>query len=868
MLAQPVLNFQEQKVTPTYPSQTPMMAQYTEIKQHYKDCLLFFRMGDFYELFFEDAIIAAHDLDIALTKRGKQGEQDVPMCGVPFHAYESYLAKLITKGHKVAICEQLEDPDTARKRGAKGPLKRDVIRVVTPGTLTEEALLSARQNNFLIGLSPLQGDELAIASLDLSTGAFFVEKTTRQLLPSALARLQPAEVLLPESLLQQPDLFEVFIPFKKILCPLPEARFDRQNCERAVFEAYQVKTVAAFGTFLSIEMVALGIIIDYTKLCHKATLSLLAPPQQQKATQFMIIDAATQRSLELISTLSGQRQNSVLGVVDRTKTAAGGRLLARQLVAPLIDVVAINQRLDRVDFFVNAHELRKTCTGLLSQCPDMERALARIHLGRGSPRDLGVLRDGLIQARGVKDCLKGVATSLLPLQALGFFDELIDRLQRALQENLPPHTRDGGFIAHGYHEQLDYYRSLREDSQAILVQMQARYINETGINSLKVRHNNIIGYHIEIGAAHAAKVPPSFIHRQTMISHMRYTTPELNEWERSTEAAAHQTLTLELQIFADLLTEVQSQAREILEACYVLASIDVAVALAVLAVEEGYCRPLVEATQTFIVEGGRHPVVEVALNMRQEGPFIENSCCLHEHKILLLTGPNMAGKSTYLRQNMLIAILAQMGSFVPAKSAKIGVVDRIFSRIGAADDLASGRSTFMVEMIETATILHQATSSSFVILDEIGRGTSTYDGLSIAWAVIETLATKNQCRTLFATHYHELTQVAQSFSTVTNYTMQIREWEGKIAFMHQVIPGCANRSYGLHVAALAGVPVSVIQRAEMILETLETKKEQAMPLPAIQNGESEVLKQLRNLDIDNLSPRQALESLYHLKTLS
>jgi len=867
-MAQPALNFQERKVTTAYPPQTPMMAQYTEIKQHYKDCLLFFRMGDFYELFFEDAIIAAHDLDIALTKRGKQGEQDIPMCGVPFHAYESYLAKLITKGHKVAICEQLEDPDTARKRGAKGPLKRDVVRVVTPGTLTEETLLSARENNFLIGLSPLQRDELAIASLDLSTGAFFIEKSTQQLLSSVLARLHPAEILLPESLLQQPDLFEVFIPFKKVLCPLPTARFDQQNCERSVLEAYQVKTITAFGTFSSLEIIALGIVIDYTKLCHKASLKLLTPPQQQKATQFMIVDAATQRSLELTSTLGGQRQGSVLNVIDRTQTASGGRLLARQLVAPLIDVTAINHRLDRVAFFVSANDLRKTCTELLSQCPDMERALARIHLGRGSPRDLGVLRDGLIQARAIKTCLTATAPSLLPLQELGSFDGLIDRLQRALPEQLPPHTREGGFIAQGYHKQLDDYRSVREDSQATLVQLQSRYISETGINSLKIRHNNIVGYHIEIGAVHANKVPSFFIHRQTMVSHMRYTTTELSEWERSIEAASHQTLALELQLFADLVGDVQLQAREILEACCALACIDVAVSLAVLAVEEKYCRPLLEASHTFIIEGGRHPVVEIALNTRQEGPFIENNCNLHTHKILLLTGPNMAGKSTYLRQNALIAILAQMGSFVPAKSAHMGVVDRIFSRIGAADDLASGRSTFMVEMIETATILHQATPSSFVILDEIGRGTSTYDGLSIAWAVIETLATKNQCRTLFATHYHELTQLAQSFPTLTNYTMQIREWDGKITFMHQVIPGCANRSYGLHVAALAGVPAAVIQRAEIILETLETKKDHAISLPTLQNEEPAALRQLHTIDIDNLSPRQALEMLYHLKAIS
>ncbi|MEI8296241.1 MAG: DNA mismatch repair protein MutS, partial [Alphaproteobacteria bacterium] len=717
------------------------------MKRQYKECLLFFRMGDFYELFFEDAVIAAHDLDIALTKRGKHDEQDIPMCGVPFHACESYLAKLIIKGHKVAICEQLEDPETAKKRGSKGPLLRDVIRVVTAGTLTEEALLSARRNNFLVGISPLQRDEAAVASLDLSTGAFLVEKSTMQLLPSILARLQPAEILLPESLLQQPDLFEVFMPFKKILCPLPSARFDQQNCERAVLEAYQVRVADAFGSFSPQEMIAMGIVIDYTKLCHKAALNLLNYPQQQLATQFMIIDASTQRSLELTATLGGKYLGSVLSAIDRTKTASGGRLLAHQLVAPLTDVASINHRLDRVDFFVRSRDLTNTCMELLSHCPDMERAVPRIHLGRGSPRDLGVLRDGLIQARAIKECLSATPKDLLPLQGLGFFDGLIDRLQRALQDQLPPHTRDGGFIAKGYNEQLDNYRTIREDAQATMMQLQSRYISETGIASLKIRHNHVVGYHIEIGAAHAAKAPSSFIHRQTMLSHMRYTTPELSDWERSIEAASQQTLALEQQLFADLVDDVKVQAREILDACQALAQVDVAVSLAALAVAEGYNRPLIDASQTFVIKGGRHPVVEAALHARQEGPFIKNDCSLdNEHRVILLTGPNMAGKSTYLRQNALLAILAQLGSFVPAESAHIGVIDRIFSRIGAADDLASGRSTFMVEMIETATILHQATSSSFVILDEIGRGTSTYDGLSIAWAVIEALAIENQCR--------------------------------------------------------------------------------------------------------------------------
>lgn len=853
---------------PTPTPATPMMVQYWEIKKQYPECLLFYRMGDFYELFFDDAVVASKDLDIALTKRGKSEDQDIPMCGVPVHAYENYLARLIQKGHKVAICEQLEDPETAKKRGAKGPLKRDVIRVVTPGTLTEETLLAARQNNFLVAISPIHKNALSLASLDLSTGVFMVEEADESLVASALSRLNPAEILLPDALLTHSMLFETFQLYKKRLNPLPLARFDSLNSREKLKETYGVQTLEAFGTFSENDLMALGALLDYLRLCHKNVVHLLLPPKKQSSQQFMMIDAATQRSLELMMTLSGKHEGSLLNAIDYCETASGSRRLALHLMAPLLDPKAIERRLNAVELFFKETSLRESTRLCLKQCPDMERALNRISLDRGTPRDLGLMRDGLFQALKLKELLAQQGNTL-PLQDLGNFEILQDHLKRALKENLPPYTRDGNFISEGYHETLDTYRSLCTDSQATLMKLQAQYAEETTISTLKIKHNNILGYHIEIGASHASKILPHFIHRQTMASHMRYTTPELAEWEKKIESANHQALTLELQIFQGLLEEIKNYAHDLLKCSRALAAVDVASALATLAFEKNYVRPHLDESPEFKIMGGRHPVVEQMLNQET---FTKNDCQLSfDKRVILLTGPNMAGKSTYLRQNALITILAQMGSFVPADSAHIGLIDRIFSRVGASDDLASGRSTFMVEMIETATILNQATNRSFVILDEIGRGTATYDGLSIAWAVIEQLAQKNKCRTLFATHYHEMTQLSETLPMLSNYTVAIKEWEDQVIFLHQVIQGCADRSYGIHVAALAGIPKEVTQRAEEILESLE--KNQAVPVmkefplsSALHErftGQSEILlKKLKGMDLNNLTPMQALELLW------
>lgn len=865
-------------------SMSPAMAQYWEAKQAHPDCLLFFRMGDFYEMFFEDAVVAAKALDIALTKRGKQEGEEIPMCGVPAHTYESYLARLIQKGFKVAVCEQMESPETAKKRGAKGPLRRDVVRVVTAGTLTEEGLLEARQNNFLVGLSPVSQKAIGVGAIDLSTGVFLVEETTLEGLASLLARLNPAEIVLPDRLLEEPALYETFGAWKKKLSPLPQARFDAQNSRRRLEEIYQVSALDAFGSFTTYEIRAAGALIDYIHITQKSALKMVERPRKISSQAILAIDPATRRSLEIEVTLSGQRQGSLLNTIDETVTEAGGRLLSLRLSAPLTNSDAIGQRLDMVTFFVDTIEAKEEVRCALKSCPDMERALSRINLNRGSPRDLSAVRDGLKQSQIIQAALASyTAPKALhrELARLGEHAIIVDRFQRALADSLPPHTREGGFIAPGYHEDLDTHRALRDDHISLIQKLQADYSAKTGISALKVRHNNVIGYHVEISPSHASKMTEEFIHRQTLGSSIRYTTTALSDLERRIETAAHQALTLELQLFDDLVEEVQGRAPEILQACRALASIDVAAALAELAIRNNYTRPLVDDSLAFEVKEGRHPVVEAALKTTGDTPFVANDCSMKEAaKLILMTGPNMAGKSTYLRQNALIILLAQMGSYVPATSVHMGVVDRMFSRVGAADDLAAGRSTFMVEMVETAAILHQATHRSFVILDEIGRGTATFDGLSIAWAVVESLCQINQCRSLFATHYHELTQLAQTLSMVVCSTMRIQEWNGDVVFLHEVIPGCADKSYGIHVAALAGLPPSVVERAHHILQSLEgKKKEDAIAcLPSISPATSPeppslavcpspLEEALQNLCLDDLSPRQALEKLYQLKEM-
>jgi DNA mismatch repair protein MutS len=866
---------------------SPMMAQYHEIKAANPGYLLFYRMGDFYELFFDDAVQAAPALDIALTKRGRHDGADIPMCGVPVHTAEAYLARLIRAGFKVALCEQVEDPAEARRRGNRGPVKRAVVRLVTAGTLTEDGLLDARRHNYLASIAEA-GGEIGLAWLDLSTGAFALTPASDGTLAGELARIAPGEILLPERLLARPALFELFADWKPVLTPQPNQRFDSEAGRRRLEAFYGVRALDGFGAFGRAEIAAAGALVDYVVLTQQGGAAHLASPARVAPGSVMQIDAATRRNLELLQTLAGERRGSLLSVIDRTATGAGSRLLADHLAAPLTEPAAITARLDAVQFFVERADLRATLRERLRHCPDIERALTRLSLGRGGPRDLAALRDALGETASLRLMLS--APSLVPLPALvagaetrlGEHGPLVDRLNRALDAELPLFARDGGFIAPEYSPELDQLRELRDQSRRTIAALQTRYAEATGVASLRIRHNNVIGYYIEVSQANAGKLGTEYIHRQTMAGAMRFTTTELAELESKISSAADRALALELRLFDDLVGEVMAQRLPIAEAAAALADLDLAAALAERAVEDNWVRPEIADDSAFEIRGGRHPTVEAAL--AGSGAFVANDCVLGDERIWLVTGPNMAGKSTFLRQNALVAILAQMGSYVPAASARIGIVDRLFSRVGAADDLARGRSTFMVEMVETAAILNQAGPRSFVILDEIGRGTATFDGLSIAWACLEHLHEVNRSRALFATHYHELTTLAAKLPALVCHTMRVKEWKGDVVFLHEVAPGTADRSYGIHVAKLAGLPPEVTSRAEEVLQILETGddagalarladdlplfravRERPAPAAAKESAAEAMLKDIRP---DELTPREALEVLYRLKATS
>ncbi|MDP2206299.1 MAG: DNA mismatch repair protein MutS [Alphaproteobacteria bacterium] len=873
---------------------TPMMAQYTAVKQQYPDCLLFYRMGDFFELFFEDAVKASAALDITLTKRGSKGE-DVPMCGVPWHSHEAYLARLIRMGYKVALCEQIETPEEAKQRGGyKALVRRDVVRVVTQGTLTEDTLLESGTNNYLSALADVAG-AIGFAWLDLSTGDFTLQPVASKDLGATLGRVDPGEILLPEKMTQNTQHFDVLGDFKQKLTVQPNSRFDSENARKRLEKHFGVATLESYGGFSRAEIAAAGALLDYVVLTQKGKMPRLSAPRQLALGSVMEIDAATRRNLELTHTMTGERAGSLLSVMDMTVTGAGARLLARHIAMPLTGAEAIGARLDTVSFFADQEKIRRETREFLRGCADIERALARLSLDRGGPRDLAAIRDTLGQTVRLHRLISSAVDAFHMLPALlqealsslarwGSHHPLVDQLERALAADLPVLTRDGGFIASGYAPKLDELKMLRDNSRQHIARLQADYVRKTGVNTLKIKHNNVIGYYIEVSSNNADKLfgmTETFIHRQTMASAARFTTVELSELESKISEAAAKSLALELELFKQLADEVLAVGETIADTAAAIAAIDVASALAELAVRNNYCRPLVDSGLAFDIQGGRHPVVEHALKKQHNQEFIANDCRLADHaRLWLLTGPNMAGKSTFLRQNALIALMAQMGSFVPAQSAHIGAVDRLFSRVGAADDLARGRSTFMVEMVETATILHQATARSLVILDEIGRGTATYDGLSIAWACLEHLHDANTCRALFATHYHELTSLTERLKHLSCYTMRVREWQDNIVFLHEVAPGTADRSYGVHVAKLAGLPPAVITRAEQVLEILESAKNpldtgktmgdlplfSAAPKDAAKPKTSAVEEALKTIDPDGMTPKEALDALYALKS--
>ena len=870
---------------------TPMMAQYLDIKSGYPDALLFYRMGDFYELFFEDAVAASGALDIALTKRGKHEGEDIPMCGVPVHSAEGYLLTLIRKGFRVAVCEQLEDPAEAKKRGSKAVVKRDVVRLVTPGTLTEETLLDARRHNYLAAYARVR-DASALAWVDISTGALTVITCPQVALGPELARLAPKEVVVPEG--DDADLGAVIEDSGAALSMLGRAAFDSGSGEKRLKSLFGVGSLDAFGTFSRSEISALGAIAEYLELTQKGNLPLLRPPVQEGRASIMQIDAATRRSLELTHAMAGGRAGSLLQTIDRTRTAGGARLLERRLSSPSRTIDVILRRQDSVTFFVENERLAKDLRDDLGAVHDIDRALSRLALERGGPRDMAAIRNTIESSAAVVRRLSGADLPddlAVAAKDLTGHDDLWGLLDAALVAEPPLLTRDGGFVAQGYDAELDEVRTLRDEGRSVIARMQADYADLAGVQSLKIKHNNVLGYFIETTATHAermmsAPLNETFIHRQTTANQVRFSTVELSEIETRILNAGGRALDIEKRIFTSLSKVIVEKAARLNALANALAEFDVAAGLAVLARQENWCRPTLETSRVFSISGGRHPVVEAAL-AREGAPFVANDCALDEVSIWLLTGPNMAGKSTFLRQNALIAILAQMGAYVPAREARIGVVSQIFSRVGASDDLARGRSTFMVEMVETAAILNQADDRALVILDEIGRGTATYDGLSIAWATLEHLHDVNRCRALFATHYHEMAQLANKLEGVENATVSVKEWEGDVIFLHEVRRGTADRSYGVQVARLAGLPPAVVERAKVVLDALEKGEREGggsrkaviddLPLfsavssapaaPAKALGSSAVEERLREILPDDLTPKEALQAIYELREL-
>ena len=861
------------------PAPTPMMVQYLGLKAEAEDCLLFYRMGDFFELFMDDAKVAAAVLDIALTARGEHEGQPIPMCGVPVHAAEAYLARLIKAGHRVAIAEQIESPAEAKARGgSKSLVARGIVRVVTAGTLTEEALLDARAANWCVAIGEAAGG-VAIAAVDVSTGRFEIIETDTLGLAAELARLSAAEVIASDA--------GTYIEAATSL--RPRADFDSAGGEAALKRIHGVATLDGFGQFSRAGLAAAGGLIAYVGHTAKGSLPFLRPPRASRAAHAMAIDAATRESLELTCTASGQRKGSLLDTIDRTVTGAGARLLAADIGAPLMDRAGIEARHDLVQHFHDDTAARERLRATLRALPDIGRALGRLAAGRGSPRDLGQLRDGLDGAWNLGERLGDLLAPpplLIELApSLRGHGALIDLLKRALVPSPPIDAAAGGYIAAGYDASLDDLRDAGAGGRRAIAALEAEFRASTGITTLKIRHNGVLGYHVEVPARSAdalMRADSGFTHRQTLAGVVRFNTPALHDVAaKVTQAGAH-ALAAEAAHLEDLTATALATREAIAATADALARLDVATALAERAVEGGWARPTLVDHACFDITRGRHPVVEAAV-AKSGGRFVANDCSLSESsRLWLVTGPNMGGKSTFLRQNALIAVLAQAGSYVPATAATIGLVDRLFSRVGASDNLARGRSTFMVEMVETAAILAQATPRSFVILDEVGRGTSTYDGLAIAWAVVEAIHEDNRCRCLFATHYHELTRLAERCEALSLHHVRAREWKGELVLLHELSAGPADRSYGLAVARLAGMPPATVARAKSVLAKLEAGRAKTgglaaglddLPLfaaaAAVEEPASDPVRdRLGMLDLDAMSPRDALEALYRLKALA
>jgi len=879
---------------------TPMMQQFVAIKKEHEDYLLFYRMGDFYELFMEDALLASKALDITLTHRGQINDKPLPMCGVPAHSHEAYLHKLINKGFKVAICDQMEDPKEAKKRGYKAIVKREVTRIITPGTITEDGLLTASSSNYLAAINFKKGRYI-ISWVDISTGEFLFLETKKQNVSSEIARINPTEILIADILWGDQYFNDFITDWKKEITPYTLNFFESSKGKKRVKDFFNIKFLDSIGEIDDIEYGCIGALIEYIDLTQKGNMPKIDIPRRFIVNNHMVIDNAARKNLEINKTLHGDNNGSLFNVLNKTSSSSGARLFYSYLNNPLLDVEEIKSRQDLVEFFIQNENVKNNISEILHLLPDMERILARVHTGRSGPRDIISIRSGLKKSREILEIFEHLSIDLPDKlssihKELGIQSNLINYLDKSLKEEVPLMARDGGFVKDEFNFKLDEYRSMHQNAKEHKDELKQQYIEETGINTLKIKDNNVIGFFIEVTPQHAEKIPDYFVHRQTLGSCLRYTSPELKELEHKIINSKGYAIDLEVQIFEEILEKIKENTDAIALAANAMAKLDVFLSFAQLAEENNYSRPVLNDSVDFEIEEGRHPVVEKNLSKKDSsGAFIANDCNLSDNqKMWLITGPNMAGKSTFLRQNAIIAIMAQIGSYVPAKSATIGVVDKVFSRVGASDDLARGQSTFMVEMIETSAILMHATPKSLVILDEIGRGTATFDGLSIAWAVLEYLHEHNKSRTLFATHYHEITHLSEKLENLVCYTVKVKEWQNDIIFMHEIIAGSADRSYGIHVGKIAGLPDAVIKRSEEILnllqdgesgsavnrlisdlplfsysniEFIDKSAEEKPHSVSVGNNVDKIYEELKTLEINKITPMQAINILFKLKEL-
>lgn len=863
---------------------TPMMEQYLTIKNKHKDALLFYRMGDFYELFFEDAIAASKALDITLTKRGKTNGMDIPMCGVPFHSADNYLPKLIKKGFNVAVCEQTETIEEAKSNLKKGPLKREVVRIISPGTLTEDNLLDRNANNFLGAISDLNGS-ISISWVDVSTGCFKSrnlqkENNQKQLLTNLLLRMNFSEILVSDAM----ELNIISEEWHSIIKKQSSSLFHYSSCLQQICSYFSIMSLEGIGKFSDGEVIAAGVLLSYLKLTQCGKLPILSMIKNESENNFLEIDYFTQKSLEILSNLSGETKGSLITSLDETKTAGGARLLKQRITEPFYKVVEIEKRYNLINWFLNNDIDIFKLQNNLENIPDIERSLSRISLLRGSPKDLSILCNGLLNVKQIyeiiilfKDRLNQAPLLNNILNQISVDYSLFEDIKNSLKKDLPLSTKEGGFIRDGYDDNLDKLRNLRNNELEEITKLQNKYSDLTNVNSLKIKYNRMLGYHIEVRAVHdkALRDKDIFIHRQTTAQTSRFTTIELNEAENQLINSYDKSISIEMDIFKNFTNQIINEGKKILDIASAISELDIGIMVVKQSKDRDYVCPKILENKTLEIIEGRHPVVETQMKL-SENSFISNDCILNKDDFLwLITGPNMAGKSTYLRQNALIVIMAQAGLFVPAKEANIGVFDKIFSRVGASDDLAKGQSTFMIEMIETSLILNTASEKSLVILDEIGRGTATFDGLAIAWSVLDYLHNKIKPRTLFATHYHELTSLKENLNHLSCHKMSIKEWNNSIIFMHKIIEGEADKSYGIHVAQLAGLPFEVIKKATQLLSKLENKKDNSYLKKSDNlddnysniNESQSFFKEFDNINVDNISPREALDILYKLKLL-